>query len=251
MILYEYPLSERIRTYLRLEHLHNRLAQLVPREHALDHHFALACIFEILDVASRADLKSDALKDLERQKQALAHFRGNPSIAEGALEQVIGQLESCFAALNAQTGKAGASLADNEWLTSLRSRMSIPAGTCGFDLPAYLAWQHRDAAFRRNQIVGWATTLAPLADAVDLLLRLLRESAGAQKVYAEKGVFQQSLPQGKAFHLLRLRIDPEREVIPEISANRLIVSIRFMRQQDDGHLVHEAGDVPFEIALCT
>ena len=29
---------------------------------------------------------------------------------------------------------------------SVRSRISIPGGTCEFDLPAYYAWQHRDAA---------------------------------------------------------------------------------------------------------
>ncbi|HSN79331.1 MAG TPA: cell division protein ZapD, partial [Rhodoferax sp.] len=54
MILYEYPLQERIRTYLRLEHLFIRLQQLLPRVDAMDHHFALATLFEILEVTSRA-----------------------------------------------------------------------------------------------------------------------------------------------------------------------------------------------------
>ena len=35
MILYEYPFNERIRTYLRLEHLFRRLGELVPSESAL------------------------------------------------------------------------------------------------------------------------------------------------------------------------------------------------------------------------
>lgn len=250
MILYEYPFNERIRTYLRLEHLHHRLAQLIPRDHPLDHHYALACMFEIIDVAARADLKSDVLKDLERQKQGFIQFRGNPSIAEAALEGVIGQLEADFSALNAQAGKAGTALSENEWLTNLRSRMSIPAGTCGFDLPAYLAWQHRPAAERRAQLIAWASTLAPMADSVDLLMRLLRESGTSQKVFAEKGVYQQPLPQGKTFQLLRMRIDPDLGLIPEISGNRLMVSIRFMRQVDDGRLTHEPSDTSFELALC-
>lgn len=65
MILYEYPFNERLRTYLRLEQLFRRLGELIPRSHALDHHFALVTIFEIMDVAARADLKSDVLKDIE------------------------------------------------------------------------------------------------------------------------------------------------------------------------------------------
>ena len=41
LVLYEYPLNESIRTMLRLEHLLDRLDQLVPRDEAVDHHFAL------------------------------------------------------------------------------------------------------------------------------------------------------------------------------------------------------------------
>lgn len=64
VILYEYPFNERIRTYLRLEHLFLRLGELMARPTSLDHHFALTTMFEIMDVGSRADLKSDVLKDL-------------------------------------------------------------------------------------------------------------------------------------------------------------------------------------------
>ena len=94
LILYEYPFNESIRTMLRLEHLFDRLGQLVARDAPVDHHFALATIFEIMDVASRADLKSDLLKELERQKALFNGFRGNPSISESALDEVLGRVEA-------------------------------------------------------------------------------------------------------------------------------------------------------------
>lgn len=93
MILYEYPFNERIRTYLRLENLCHRLTELVSRDSALDHHYALATIFEIMDVGARADLKSDVLKDLDKQKHALNAYRGNPAIAEAVLDEVVAQLD--------------------------------------------------------------------------------------------------------------------------------------------------------------
>ena len=68
VILYEYPFNERMRTYLRLENLFLRLSELVNRESPIDHHHALATIFEIMDVGARADLKTDVLKDIEKQK---------------------------------------------------------------------------------------------------------------------------------------------------------------------------------------
>ena len=72
VILYEYPINERIRTYLRLEHLFRRLGDLLERQTPIDHHFAITTIFEIMDVGARADLKTDILKDLEKQKYVLS-----------------------------------------------------------------------------------------------------------------------------------------------------------------------------------
>lgn len=158
MILYEYPFNERIRTYLRLEHLFRRLGELVPSESALSHHYALVTIFEIMDVAARADLKADVMRDLDKHKNVFNSYRGNPAIAEAVLDQVVGQLERNFATLNAVAGKAGQSLTENEWLMSIRSRAGIPGGTCEFDLPAYYAWQHRSAASRRADLERWSAT---------------------------------------------------------------------------------------------
>ncbi len=250
MILYEYPFNERIRTYLRLEYLFLRLAQLIARPEALDHHFALTTIFEIMDVGARADLKSDVLRDLDRQKNALNGYRGNPAIAEGVLDQVVEQLERCFAELNGLPGKAGQSLTENDWLMSIRSRVGIPGGTCEFDLPAYFAWQHSALDERRADLNRWAATLAPLSRSIQLLLKMLRDSGSAQKVVATGGQFQQNLPQGRTFQLLRLALDDASGLIPEISGNRLLVSIRLMVQDETDHLRASGSDAAFELTLC-
>ena len=141
MVLYEYPFNESIRTMLRLEHLFDRLGQLVRRDAAVDHHFALVTVFEIMDVASRADLKSDLLKELERHRSQLQGYRGNPQISEAALDEVVARIEHAFDGLNQLPGKAGQALTGNDWLMSIRSRINIPGGTCEFDLPGYFAWQ--------------------------------------------------------------------------------------------------------------
>jgi len=251
VILYEYPLHERIRTYLRLEHLSLRLNQLAARVDALDHHFALVTLFEVMDVAARPDLKSDLLKDIDRQKHTLEAYRGNPAIAETALEKVITELEQSFEALSSQTGKAGQSLTENDWLMSIRSRISIPGGTCEFDLPAYFAWQHLPGSARQAELTQWMAGLLPLTNAVHLLLKLLRDSGAPQKVIANGGQFQQNLPQGRTFLLMRLALDEHLAVTPEISGNRLMVSIRLMRQGLDNRPHAVSDDVPFELALCS
>lgn len=235
---------------LRLEHLFGRLAQLLPREAPVDHHFALATLFEIMDVASRADLKSDLLKELERHRNQLVGYRGNPAISEAALEAVISRVEGAYNGLNQMQGKAGQALAANDWLMSIRSRISIPGGTCEFDLPSYYAWQQHPAEQRRADLSGWVTTLAPLGEALHALMDLLRDGGAPQRMMALGGQYQQSLPQSKAYHLMRVRFDDSGGLVPEISGHRLLVSIRMMRADADGRLKPAGIDVPFELTLC-
>jgi cell division protein ZapD len=251
VILYEYPFNERIRTYLRLEHMFQRLTTLMARNDPLDHHFALTTMFEIMDVGARADLKSDVLKDLEKQKQILNGYRGNPAIAEQVLDRIVGQLDQCHDTLNSISGKAGHLLTENDWLMSIRSRVGIPGGTCEFDLPAYFAWQHHPVSRRQNDLHQWAECLAPLAESINLLLKMLRDSGAPQKMMAIGGQFQQNLPQGRTFQLLRLSLSHALGFIPEISGNRLLISIRMMQQEAD-HRLHPSGqDCAFELTLCS
>lgn len=250
LVLYEYPFNEGIRTMLRLEHLFDRLGQLIPRDTAVDHHFALVTIFEIMDVASRADLKADLLKDLERHKAQLNAYRGNPSISEAALDEVIAKIDHAFNVLNHLPGKAGHALTANEWLMSIRSRVSIPGGTCEFDLPAYHAWQKLDAKRRRADLVQWIESLMPLAEALNVLLGLLRDSGVPQKVIAHSGQYQQSLPAGKPYQLMRVRLSGINVLVPEISGHRLMASVRLMQQDAEGRLKPSTADTAFELTLC-
>ncbi len=250
MVLYEYPFHEGIRTMLRLEHLFDRLGQLVERNAPVDHHFALATLFEVMDVASRADLKSDVLKELERHRAQLQTYRGHPGISEAALDEVTARIDHAHDGLNALQGKAGHSLTANEWLMSIRSRISIPGGTCEFDLPAYYAWQQHPAERRRTDLLGWLATLTPLAEALQVLLGLLRDSGTPQRVAAPGGLFQQSLPQGKTYQLLRVRVDGDDGLVPEITGHRLMVTVRFMKPDAEGRLRPAAVDTSFELALC-
>lgn len=250
MVLYEYPLNEGIRTMLRLEQLFDRLGTLIERDATVDHHFALFTVFEIMDVAARADLKSDVLKELERQKVQLEGYRGNPAISEAALNATLSRVDHAHGALHAVQGKVGQTLTANEWLMGLRSRIAIPGGTCEFDLPGYYAWQQHPPERRRADLQGWVGALVPLAEALGMMLKLLRDGGASQKVVAQAGHFQQRLPEGRHYHLLRLQIDETVGLVPEISGHRLMVSVRMMRPEPDGRLRPASEDASFVLTLC-
>jgi cell division protein ZapD len=133
---------------------------------------------------------------------------------------------------------------------SIRSRISIPGGTCEFDLPAYYAWQQLDAKRRRSDLLQWVGTLMPLAEALQVLLGLLRESGTPQRVVAVAGQYSQSLPAGRVYQLMRVRIDKALQLVPEISGHRLMMLVRLMRQEADGRLRPSDADSSFELTLC-
>ena len=250
MITYEYPLNERIRTLLRLEDLFERSRHFVARTEPHDHHVALLTLFEVLEVASRADLKSDLLQELERQKQVLLSFRNNPDISEEALSGVLRDIEQVSAALLSMTGKIGQYLRENEWLMSIKQRTGIPGGTCEFDLPSYHYWLHRPAEERIGQLAAWTSPLYPVRDGTAIILRILRESGKAQSLVAQGGMFQQMLG-GKTAQMIRVRLDPETPCVPEMSANKYALNIRFLAQErEEGRPKAADWDVAFELTFC-
>lgn len=251
VILYEYPLNERLRTYLRLENLFLRLFELVERETELDHHFALITIFEIMDVGARADLKSDVLRDIERQKTQLESLRQNPAIAQDKLTSTLNQLDRYYTTLHSQIGRTGQPLLDEDMLMNVRSRMGIPGGTSSFDLPLYHRWQHLTVKQRQQDLLRWIVCLRPLADSLMLLLGILRDTSTTRKITVTNGTFQQSLSSGRPFQLLRLSINSALGLVPEISANRLMVSVRMMRPCKNGTAMEPVTEsATFDLELC-
>ena len=132
---------------------------------------------------------------------------------------------------------------------SIRGRTIIPGGACEFDLPAYYAWQQHPYERRFQDISNWFAPLIPLFDAIAIVMRLLRESGHAVKINAEGGSYQQML-QGKVYQMLRLSLDINLGAIPEISANKYMLWVRFTQQDGDEKPRSFEGEVPFELALC-
>jgi len=249
LILYEYPLNERVRTLLRLEDLFTRLNHFFREDHPLSHHVALVTLFELLEVSARADLKSDLLQELDRQRQTLLGYRSNPRVSSAALEQILGQIEVAWSGINSAAGRTGQHIRDNEWLMSIRSRTAIAGGACVFDLPSYFAWQNRSTEERQRDITLWAAPFLPLEQGVSIILKLLRESAQSSTQVAENGSFQQPLG-GKTYQMVQVRLDPATGAIPELSANKYLLWIRFTTQGGDLRPRAYDGDVEFELALC-
>jgi cell division protein ZapD len=248
VISYEFPLNERIRTLLRMESLYERARFFSDGDRALEHHAALLALFEILDVAGRADLKSELMQELERQKQSLSALRSNPAISQEALNGILADIDRAVAYLFQASGKTGQELRENEWLMGIKQRASIPGGVCEFDVPSYHYWLHQKPEVRRADLQSWLSPFLPLQDGISIILRILRESGRTSQQVASQGVYQQMMG-GRVAQLLRLRLDEGHDCIPEVSANKYALNIRFTLAGDTQRRVAQS-DIPFQLTFC-
>jgi cell division protein ZapD len=250
VIRYEHPLNERVRTLIRLEDLFARARFFAAQDAAADHHAALLSLFDVSDVAARADLKTDVLQELERQKQLLAPLRSNPQIDQDALRALLSEIDAVSGQLLAQAGKSSLHLRENEWLMAIKQRSSIPGGVCEFDLPAYHYWLEQDPATRRFDLAGWIEPFEPIHAAAAIILRMLRENGRVSRHIAYRGVFQLMLTTTKVAQLLRLTLAKDTPCVPEISANKYALNIRLLgvAGMDRGAVFDR--DVEFELMFC-
>jgi cell division protein ZapD len=248
VILFEYPFNERVRAFLRLEYLFDRMMFFARPGDARQHQVALTALFDLLDATERTDMKGSVLQDLERQKNVLLGLQDHPSVDVNTLKALLLEIERAANHLNA-TGKTGQSLRENEWLTSLRGRLSVPGGATQVDMPSFHAWQYRSETERCADLLRWMTPLMPLQVGIAIVLKLLRESGQVKAAMGPQGAYQQMLS-GKTYQLLRVWVDGSENIFPEISANKYMVWIRFAAQ--DGELKPQPVllDVPFNMALC-
>ena len=248
MIVYEYPFNELVRSMLRLEYLFARFNHFLRSDDPELHHNAIAMLFDLGDIGSRGDIKSLLLKEFERQKYALNGLKSSQKVDQSALSQTLAEIDKAALGINQSVGKPNSAISESEWLNAIRTRLSIPGGTSPIDLPSYHAWKNTPSTQRRELLEKYIAPLLPWHEACQIFLRLLRQSGEAKEVVAHQGSYQQA-PSGKVYQLMRIAIEDD-TLFSEISANKYLLSIRFLKADRDKkpQLLNE--DVAFRLTLC-
>lgn len=242
---YEYPLSERVRTYLRIEHL---LLLMKPSDLVSTDNYAgyFSALFSILDLCERSDIRSDLVKDLERRKQQLKFWASHPDVDSPALEATRAQLQTSLSALQ-QATRIGAALKQERLLSSIRQRFAMAGGTCNFDLPQLHYWLLQDPEQRQRDMARWWSELAQLAAALSLELHMLREHVPFTEIVAPQGLLQENT---EPLALLRLQVPATIAAYPVVSGHKQRFSVRFMSTEPEQGRASFEQDVTFYLARC-
>jgi cell division protein ZapD len=132
-IIYEFPLNERIRVFMRLEQLFQQIDHFMAGTSIWDSRAVISTLLDVLTLFSRNDLKSETLKELDRHAAVLTRMAHNQDIDQAKLDKVLTKLDKLSKELYAVPGKLGLSLMENELFKSISQRSTIPGGTCSFD----------------------------------------------------------------------------------------------------------------------
>ena len=250
-IAFEQPLNERMRTFLRIELLHEQAMRHARDDASHSARAAIGNLLEILAITSRGDVRADALKELDRHTLRLNNYQRSPGVDAERLARLIREVDELRSALSAAGKQFLAPLRENEFLSAVRHRSTIPGGTCMFDLPDYGYWLALPGPERNRQIRSWLDQLKPLCDAIDRILWLTREGSTPMRQLARGGLYNHTLGKEDNYGMLRVLIPQDAGVYPEISAGHHRFTVRFAEWQGTEQRAKQTGDdVSFFLALC-
>jgi cell division protein ZapD len=250
-LIFEQPLNERMRTFLRLDYLYNQALYHNEKASQWGSRAAVGSLIDILAITTRSDVRSEVLKEIERHLTQLSEFENKSGVDGGRLRALINNLARLRSALSGAGAAYLQPLRDSEFLAAIKHRSAIPGGTCEFDLPDYFFWLNQDAGSRTQAFNEWLALLRPLCDAVAEVLWLTRQNGRARKETAVAGTFAINFDRDTPLQLLRICLPADAGIYPEISGSHHRCSVRFLRWNGLASRPSQAeGDIPFQLITC-
>ncbi len=246
--VYEFPLNEKVRTYLRLEQQFKQLN--FTKQCSEDWQFVnfFDCYFTLLELLERLDIRSDILKDIDAHEKNLRLWAQHPKIDKEALQQALEKILQLKGELKASQ-KIGAKLKNERFLLAIRQRFSIPGATCNFDLPNLHYWLKQPDEVIQGDIERWVSEFSLIQQAIEITLSFLRERGRFESIDANKG-FYQGVADDKN-DLIRIHCASDKNYYPTLSGNKYRYAIRFMRfEPDENGQFNIDESINFSLACC-
>lgn len=248
---YEQPLSERMRTFLRLEFLYQQMLYHNELETDWGTRATISTLLEILAILARGDIRSEVHKELDFQLAVLERYQSLPGVDTSRLDALVRNLAENRKQVSAIGTGFLQSLKDSEFLNAIKHRSAIPGGTCEFDLPEYSHWLRQPMERRQRDLAVWVNDIRPLCDAATEVLWLIRESAEPIDKLAIHGMYQHSMQKDTSCRLLRVALKEGCNLFPEISGSQHRFTVRFLEWTTiKSRAVQTTRDVPFALSIC-
>lgn len=248
-ILFEYPLQEKLRGYLRLEALFKQFHRNLALQNTDSHTYALKTLFEILDILSRGDTRAELIKELTKLLHYFQKLAANPDVDTSKLSNFLQQIEQLHYWVNNYKGKFGESIRKHPFITAVKHRTSIPGGSCSFDCPELYLFLNRPYEVRKAELVHWLNDIKGIQTSIEVILRLIRDSGQWRSEKAPMGSFMLETSE-QQLRLMRIKNIDGEQIFPEFSCGKHRSSIHFMVFNQQHKKIPLNAAVKFELACC-
>jgi len=245
-ILYEHPLNERIRNYLKLEQLFSQAVDCLAYDVETTHNVFFNALFAVIDTLDRNDIRGDLIKDMEKLEQNLVIWSQAPDIDSSALDENLQQAVALICQLK-NTKPQWTQLKGDKFLAGLKQRFAIQGGSCTFDLPQLQFWLSQPQQNLVSDMTKWLALLDQIKSALSLILKFIRQRGQFKIINTESGFYQDN---GEDLLLLRIKVPQGTEHYPMVSGNKFRYSIRFMLPCEDSGRRYSNQSTSFELSRC-
>ncbi|XQW84414.1 cell division protein ZapD [Thalassotalea piscium] len=245
-VLYEHPLNERIRSYLKLEQMFGQAHASLTVDGTVSYHVFFNAMFSIIDTLERNDIRGDLIKDLEKLEQNLVIWSKSPEINNGALQDNLKQVVELICQLRVNTPH-WYQVKNDPFLMSLKQRYAIQGGSCSFDLPQLQFWLNQPQDTIKEDITKWLALFSQIEHALSLILKFIRQRVLFEPISSDSGFYQDS---GEGILLLRVKVAQDAPYYPTVSGNKFRYSIRFMLPCNQMGKRYYSQATNFELARC-
>ena len=226
-IIYEQPVAENIRNFLKCEYLFEKFNSAILQEDLWGVKSSISTLLEMSDLIMRINLKVELLKDLEKCMHYYKTLVNNNDVNEIELSDFISKFENAIEMLNSINESPSKLIVDNDFLMQINNKIHIPAGDNFFDMPSYLNFLSSSKSSIIAHINMWYEPFNPLIVASKLILNARRNTSDFVSFTSTKSYFEKKIDKNSKVDLVRIKLLKECNIYPVISVNRQNINIVF------------------------
>ena len=241
--IYEEPVDERIRKFLKLENYFLKLNYHKNIDTTFDSFSALSNIIMIYNILSRVEVKSELIREIDFQKTRYQEYIKIENSDKIKLSSLMEKQDYILNNLHNLKLNYLNDFNNDEFFQFCIKHFETNSSELDY-------WLTRDHAIRLNQLNLWLELLKPIESSIIFCLDILRRSSDTNEICAKKGFHLVKINNEKKIRLLRITMQSDNYYFPRISIGPQRATITFMMLNETNKFVQLKENVSFVMDLC-
>ena len=241
--IYEQPIDERIRKFLRLENIYMKINNHMNIDSKYDAYSTLLNISDLFINLTRSEIKRDLISEIEAQKTRYQEYIKLDGADKIKLNSIMEKQNAILKTLHDLEANYLNVLKNDELLQTIIKHINTSCADLDY-------WLSRDHDFRKNQINLWLELIKPIENSIFFCLDLLRKSSETVEITAKDGMYLFRMDIEKKIRLLRVTMKTDNYFFPRISVGPQRATVAFMTIDDNNKIIRLNQDINFVLDLC-